>query len=66
MEEEIGKPEQTSACIGLQSGSFTFTEFHDMARLMDMENRRPKQQWWMQLRPIARMMANGHQSHDVE
>jgi 6-phosphofructokinase 1 len=59
LEEEIGKTEQISACIGLQSGSFHFTEFHDMSRLMDFENRRPKRQWWLQLRPIARMMANG-------
>jgi 6-phosphofructokinase 1 len=59
LEEEIGKSEQVSACIGLKSGAFHFTEFHDMARLMDMENRRPKHQWWLQLRPIARMMANG-------
>ncbi|MBK7896078.1 MAG: 6-phosphofructokinase [Anaerolineaceae bacterium] len=63
LEEEIGKSEQVSACIGLQNGAFKFTEFHDMARLMDMENRRPKQQWWLTLRPIARMMANGR-SHE--
>jgi 6-phosphofructokinase 1 len=64
LEEEIGKSEQVSACIGLQNGAFKFTEFHDMARLMDMENRRPKQQWWLTLRPIARMMANGR-SHET-
>ena len=59
LEEKIGQTEQASACIGLKSGSFEFTEFHDMARLMDMENRRPKEQWWMQLRPIAKTMSNG-------
>ncbi len=59
LEEQIGATEQESACIGLQSGSFQFTEFHDMLRLMEMENRRPKHQWWMALRPIARIMSNG-------
>ncbi|MAT97257.1 MAG: 6-phosphofructokinase [Anaerolineaceae bacterium] len=59
LEEQIGQTEQESACIGLQNGAFKFTEFLDMMRLMDMENRRPRQQWWMQLRPIARTMSNG-------
>ena len=58
LENLIGNVEQESACIGLQSGSFQFTDFHDMARLMDMENRRPKHQWWMKLRPIAKTMSN--------
>jgi 6-phosphofructokinase 1 len=62
LEEQIGQTDQESACIGLQSGSFQFTEFHDMSRLMDMENRRPKHQWWMQLRPIAKMMSNQQQN----
>ncbi len=59
LEDQIGQTEKESACIGLQNGSFKFTEFLDMMRLMDMENRRPRQQWWMQLRPIARTMSNG-------
>ncbi|MCA9954626.1 MAG: 6-phosphofructokinase, partial [Anaerolineales bacterium] len=59
LEEQIGAAEPVSACIGLQSGAFRFTEFHDMQRQMDMENRRPKHQWWMELRPIARTMSNG-------
>ncbi len=58
LEDKIGQTAQESACIGLQSGSYKFTEFHDMLRLMDLENRRPRQQWWMQLRPIARTMSN--------
>jgi 6-phosphofructokinase 1 len=61
LEEQIGQTEKESACIGLQSGSYKFTEFHDMLRLMDLENRRPRQQWWMQLRPIARTMSNKNQ-----
>jgi 6-phosphofructokinase 1 len=59
LEKQIGATEQESACIGLQSGSFQFTQFHDMLRLMEMENRRPKHQWWMALRPIARTMSKG-------
>jgi 6-phosphofructokinase 1 len=67
LEEQIGQTDKESACIGLQSGSYKFTEFHDMMRLMDMENRRPRQQWWMQLRPIARTVSNGQrQSIDTQ
>jgi 6-phosphofructokinase 1 len=59
LEEQIGSRNPKSACIGLQNGSFQFTELHKLPRLMDKENRRPKNQWWLQLRPIARTMANG-------
>lgn len=59
LEEQIGGTEQESACIGLQNGSFQFTDLHDLPRIMDMENRRPKHQWWLQLRPVARTMSNG-------
>ena len=65
LEEQIGNMDKGSACIGLQSGSFQFTEFHDMLRLMDMENRRPKHQWWMQLRPVARTMSNGQKKPET-
>lgn len=63
LEEQIDNPDQESACIGLQSGSFKFTDLHNISRLMDKGNRRPKHQWWLKLRPIARTMANGHHFH---
>lgn len=65
LEEEIGKAEPTSVSIGLQSGSFKLTELPDLERLMDMENRRPKKQWWLKLRPIARTMSNGNGKRKV-
>jgi 6-phosphofructokinase 1 len=57
LEEQIGQPEPESACIGLQRGSYRFTDLRDLPRLMDATNGRPKDQWWLNLRPIARMMA---------
>jgi 6-phosphofructokinase 1 len=44
-------------CIGLTGGRIQFTNLEDVPRLMDMERMRPKQQWWMELRSIARMLA---------
>jgi 6-phosphofructokinase 1 len=57
LEQHVGHPEPISACIGLTNGSLGFTEMEEVPKLMDRHFRRPKQQWWLQLRPIARIMA---------
>lgn len=57
LEEQIHNPAPISACIGLMRGDFRFTELRDLPRLMDMENGRPRDQWWLELRPVARVMA---------
>ena len=46
-----------SAVIGLLESSIQFTDFEDVPRLLDREKRRPKDQWWLSLRPIARVLA---------
>jgi 6-phosphofructokinase 1 len=43
--------------IGLEGGKIQFTGMEDYPRLADREFGRPKQQWWMDLRPIARVLA---------
>jgi 6-phosphofructokinase 1 len=45
------------AMIGLQRGQVRFTSLEDFPRLIEAEARRPKSQWWLALRPIARIMA---------
>lgn len=57
MEEQIGSPEPLSACIGQIGGDMKFTDLQDIPRLMDVEHTRPKQQWWMDLRPVAKLLA---------
>ncbi len=57
LEAQIGSPEPMSACIGQIGGEMKFTDLQDIPRLMDMEHTRPKQQWWMDLRPVARLLA---------
>lgn len=44
-------------CCGYQTGELRVTPIGDAMRTLDREFLRPKQQWWMDLRPIARMMA---------
>jgi hypothetical protein len=44
---------QTSAeFIGMQSGTVAFGSLEDYPRLIDTANRRPKQQWWLEVRKI--------------
>ncbi|HEY65468.1 MAG TPA: 6-phosphofructokinase [Caldilineae bacterium] len=57
LSEQAGKDEPASACVGLVGGEIRFTDLEEIPRIADMKHRRPKQQWWMDLRPIARMLA---------
>ena len=55
--EEAQKPEPAGAFIGLQGGQVQFTSLEDYPRMIDKKWSRPKNQWWMELRPIARVLA---------
>ena len=57
LEEELEKDEPDSSCVGLQHGQITFTDFDSIDRMMDWELRRPRKQWWLGLRPIAKVLA---------
>ena len=57
MIEEAGKGSPATTAIGLQGGEVHFTNMEDFARLVERRARRPKEQWWLDLRPIARIMA---------
>ena len=43
--------------IGLKDGKFTFNDMRDFDRMVDVKKQRPKDQWWLQLKEIADMMA---------
>jgi 6-phosphofructokinase 1 len=57
LENQAGKPEPESACIGLQHGHVQFTNLAEFPRLIDADLTRPLDQWWLSLRPIAGMLA---------
>ncbi len=44
--------------IGQVSGEMRMTPLEDIMRMVDETVQRPREQWWMRLRPIARMMAH--------
>ncbi len=52
-----GEADESAAAIGLLSGDVAFTPLYEVPRLMDEKAQRPKEQWWMELRPIAKLLA---------
>jgi 6-phosphofructokinase 1 len=55
--EEAGKDPAAAAAVGLQGGQLVFTNLEDLPRLMEKTARRSKNPWWLDLRPIAQIMA---------
>ncbi len=46
-----------AVCLGIEEGDVTSTPLYRIPRLMDEVHQRPLEQWWMELRPLARMLA---------
>ena len=56
--ECVGNGEDAAAaCLGIVAEQITLTPFYDIPRIFDFTHQRPKQQWWMQLRELALMLA---------
>jgi len=53
---EVDKPAPAAGAIGLKGGEFNFTSIYDFPRLVEPGFQRPKDQWWLRLRPIAETM----------
>ncbi len=49
--------ETVGAFTGLERGRIRFNDLEQFPRMVDAEFKRPKEQWWLELRPIARVMA---------
>lgn len=57
LEEEVEKPRPGASCIGMYGGDFQFTPLSQIPDIFDIPAQRPHEQWWMDLRPIVRMLA---------
>jgi 6-phosphofructokinase 1 len=44
--------------IGLQKGKINFHDMRDFERMVDAPHERPLEQWWLELKGIASLMAN--------
>jgi len=53
----LPRREAPASCLGIVEENMQLTPFHDIERIFDEAVQRPKEQWWMRLRPIARMLA---------
>jgi 6-phosphofructokinase 1 len=45
------------AFIGIQGGDVKISSLEDMPRMTDTAHLRPKEQWWLELRPIAHALS---------
>lgn len=54
---ECNNGSNRSTFIGLQAGQIKFHDMQDFPRMIDTEHQRPKEQWWLELRKIAKLMS---------
>jgi 6-phosphofructokinase 1 len=57
LEEKALAGSDEAAVVGLSGSGYHFTPLDEVLRTYDVAHQRPKQQWWMDLRPIARLLA---------
>jgi 6-phosphofructokinase 1 len=55
--EQAEKGSASAALIGMQNGHVTIHGLEDMPGLADAAHMRPREQWWLELQPIARLMS---------
>lgn len=55
--EEAGCENPGGYFIGMKAGKIVFTGLEEMPRMFEKNYKRPKDQWWMALRPINRVLA---------
>jgi 6-phosphofructokinase 1 len=55
--EQCGQGDTTSCFIGLQNGKYFFHDMRDFDRMADLKYQRPREQWWLELKTIANLMA---------
>ena len=55
--DECNKEGENCAFIGLQKGQVNFHDMRDFERMIDSQHERPKEQWWLEFKSIANIMA---------
>ena len=57
LDEQLGQAEPECCAVGYIGGQIQRTDFLDLPRMIDVVHDRPKKQWWLDIRPIARVLA---------
>jgi 6-phosphofructokinase 1 len=55
--QQIKQDSNESALMGIQAGKIEFQTLEDFSRMVDEDFERAKNQWWLDLRPIARLLS---------
>ena len=55
--KEVGRSGHAATFIGSIEGHVEFHSFEDYGRMIDVPNRRPKNQWWLELRSVNDALA---------
>jgi 6-phosphofructokinase 1 len=55
--QECSQSKSQISFMGMQDGHIQFHDMQDFERMIDADNQRPKEQWWLGLRSIASMLA---------
>jgi 6-phosphofructokinase 1 len=55
--EQCCNKDSNCAFIGLQRGQIKFHDMRDFERMIDSKHERPREQWWLELKSIASLMA---------
>jgi len=55
--EQCDAGTSAGAMIGLEGGQVRIHALEDFPRMIDASHQRPREQWWLKLRPIARVLA---------
>lgn len=61
--QEAGKVAPIAGFIGRRGAKIELFSLEDFPRMMDTEHERPKEQWWLEVLPIARELAQPGPSH---
>jgi 6-phosphofructokinase 1 len=55
--DECNREGSNYAFVGLQKGKFHFHDMRDFERMIDLAYERPSEQWWLELKTLASLMA---------
>ena len=57
LSQQLAQKRSDGAFIGLQNGKVQYHNLADFPAMVDFEQERPRDQWWLTLRPIAQVLA---------
>ncbi|MFO7694558.1 MAG: 6-phosphofructokinase, partial [Vicinamibacterales bacterium] len=55
--ERAAAGQRAAEFIGMQAGTVAFSPLEDYPRMIDAANRRPKEQWWLEVRKVNETLA---------